>query len=86
MLAVKLMGHTVSRPVLVSGPHLRPVTNFSFSLTIFFRQLRGCYFVAPSLTSGRVCNLLYNCVWALPEQSLSGRSPAELTAIFYSFI
>jgi hypothetical protein len=32
---------------------------------------------------GRVCNLLYNCFWALPEQSLSGRSPAELTAIFY---
>jgi hypothetical protein len=31
---------------------------------------------------GRVCKLLYNCFWALPEQSLLGRSPAELTALF----
>jgi hypothetical protein len=29
---------------------------------------------------------LYNCLWALPEQSLSGRSPAELTIIFYCLI
>jgi hypothetical protein len=29
---------------------------------------------------------LYNCCWALPEQSLLGRSPAELTAIFYCLI
>jgi hypothetical protein len=29
---------------------------------------------------------LYNCFWALPEQSLLGRSPAELTAIFYCLI
>jgi hypothetical protein len=29
-----------------------------FLLDIFFRQLRVCYFVAPSLTRGRVCNLL----------------------------
>jgi hypothetical protein len=26
---------------------------------------------------------LYNCFWALPEQSLSGPSPAELTTIIY---
>jgi hypothetical protein len=25
----------------------------------------------------------YNCFWALPEQSLSGPSPAELVTIFY---
>jgi hypothetical protein len=37
-----------------------------------FRQLRVCYFVVPSLTRGRVCNLLYNCLWSLPEQSLLG--------------
>jgi hypothetical protein len=59
---------------------------FFFLLHISFRQLRVCYFVAPSLTRGRVCNLLYNCFWALPEQSLLGRSPAELTAIFYCLI
>jgi hypothetical protein len=48
---------------------------FFFLLEISFRQLRLCYFVAPSLTRERVCNLLYNCFWALPEQSLLGRSP-----------
>jgi hypothetical protein len=29
---------------------------------------------------------LYNCLWALPEQSPLGRSPAKLTAIFYCLI
>jgi hypothetical protein len=70
--------------------NLRPTSGtrdqFFFILEIFFRQLRVCYFVAPSLTRGRVCNLLYKCFWALPEQSLLGRSPAELTAIFYCLI
>jgi hypothetical protein len=31
---------------------------FYFLLEYFFRQLRFCSFVAPSLTRGRVCNLL----------------------------
>jgi hypothetical protein len=44
-------------------------------------HLRSSCCGAPSLTRGRVCNLLYSCFWALPEQSLSG--PAQLTAIFY---
>jgi hypothetical protein len=35
---------------------------------------------ASSLTRKRVCNLLYNCFWALPEQSHLSRSPTELTA------
>jgi hypothetical protein len=56
---------------------------FLFLLEIYFRQLQVYYFVAPSLTIGRVCNLLYKCFWALPEQSLLDRSPAELMAIFY---
>jgi hypothetical protein len=78
---------TVSRPVYLgvrrpSGTH----DQFFFSLEISFRQLRVSYFVAPSPTRGRVCNLLYNCFWALPEQSLLGWSPAELTAIFYCLI
>jgi hypothetical protein len=59
---------------------------FFFLLEISFRQLRVCYFVTPSLTRGRVCNLLYNCFWAFPEQSLLGPSPAELTTIFYCLI
>jgi hypothetical protein len=49
----------VSRPVCLgvrrpSGTH----DQFFFLLEIFFRQLRICYFVAPSLMRGRVCNLL----------------------------
>jgi hypothetical protein len=31
---------------------------FFFRLEIFFRKLRVCYFVAPSLKRRRVCNLL----------------------------
>jgi hypothetical protein len=76
---------SVGQSLLVSGAHLGPATNF-FLLEIFFRQLQVCYFVSPSLTRGQVCNLLHNCFWALPEQSLLGRSPAELTVIFYCLI
>jgi hypothetical protein len=76
---------SVGQSVLVSGAHLGPVTNFSFSLK-FPSAICVCYFVAPSLTRGRACNLLYNCFWVLPEQSLLGRSSTELTAIFYCLI
>jgi hypothetical protein len=61
---------------------LRPMTIYLVSLW----WLRVSWYLAPSLTRGRVCNLLYNCFWALPEQSLLGRSPAEVTAIFYSHL
>jgi hypothetical protein len=78
---------TVSRPVCLGVRYPSGTRDqFFFLLVIFFRQLRVCYFVAPSLTRGRFCNLLYNCFWSLPEQSLFGRSPAELTAIFYCLI
>jgi hypothetical protein len=77
---------SVGQFVLVPGTHLGPVTNFFSLFEISFRQLLVCYFAAPSLTRGRVCNLLYNCFWALPEQSLLGRSPTEPTAIFYCLI
>jgi hypothetical protein len=60
---------TVSRPVY---PGVRRPSwtcdQFFFILEISFRQLRLFYFVAPSLTRGRICNLLFNCFWALPEQ------------------
>jgi hypothetical protein len=59
---------------------------FFFLLEISISQLRVCYFVAPSLMRGQVCNLLYTCFWVLPEQSLLDRSPAELTTIFYCLI
>jgi hypothetical protein len=77
----------VSGPVCPGVEHPSGTRDQIFVLLeFFFRQLRVCYFVAPSLTRGRVCNLLLNCFWALREQSLLGWSPAELTAIFYSFI
>jgi hypothetical protein len=63
---------TVSRPsVLVSGIHLGPATNFSFSLK-FSLDSFGCYFVAPSLTGRRVCNLLLLLVLAsaVPRDSI----------------
>jgi hypothetical protein len=78
---------TVSRPVCL-GVRCPSGTcdQFFFLLEISFRQLRVCYFVAPSLTRGRVCTLLLNCFGDSPEQSLLGRSPAELTTIFYCLI
>jgi hypothetical protein len=56
---------TISRPVTLgvrhpSGTH----DQFFFLLGIFFGQLRVCYFVAPSLTRGRVCTLLLLLVLA----------------------
>jgi hypothetical protein len=50
---------SVGQSVLVPRTHLGPVTNFFSLLEIFFRQFQVCYFVTPSLTRGRVCNLLY---------------------------
>jgi hypothetical protein len=78
---------TVSRPVCLGVRRSSGTCDrFCFLLEISFRQVWICYSVAPSLTRGRVCNLLYNCFLALPEQSLLGRSPAELMAIFYCVI
>jgi hypothetical protein len=77
---------SVGQSVLVSGTHLGPATNFSFSLKFSSHSCGFCYFVVPPLTRGWVCSLLYNYFWALPEHSLLGRSLAELTAIFCCLI
>jgi hypothetical protein len=56
---------TVSRPVRLGVRHSSGTrVQFLFLLEIFFRQLRVCYFVAPSLTRERVCNLLLLLVLA----------------------
>jgi hypothetical protein len=55
----------------VSGSHPWPATNFSLTLTfsldccgfVILWLLRVCYFVAPSLTRGRACNLLCSYVF-----------------------
>jgi hypothetical protein len=74
---------TISQSVCLGiEPNLGQLPRVCFLLEISFRQLQVCNFVAPSLTRELVCKLLYNCFWALPEQSLLGRSPAELTALF----
>jgi hypothetical protein len=59
---------------------------FYFLLEIFFRQLRFCNFVAPSLTRGRVCYLLVQLLLGHARAvTLASKSP-ELTAIFYSHL
>jgi hypothetical protein len=78
---------TVSRPVHLGVRHPSGTGGqFFFLLEISFRQLRVCYLVALSPTRKRVCNLLYNFVCALPEQSVWGPSLTELTATFYCLI
>jgi hypothetical protein len=49
---------SVGQSVLVPGTHLGPATNFSFTLKCSLDNYPVCYFVASSLTRGRVCNLL----------------------------
>jgi hypothetical protein len=49
---------TVGRPICPGVRHPSGTRDqFFFLLEISFRQLRVCYFVAPSLTRERVCNL-----------------------------
>jgi hypothetical protein len=56
---------TISRSVRRGVRHPSGARDQFFGLLeIFLRQLRVCYFVAPSLTRGRVCNLLLLLVLA----------------------
>jgi hypothetical protein len=58
-----------SRPIRPGIRHPSGSRNqFFLLLKIFFRQLRVCYFVAPSLMRERVCNLLLLLVLASADQ------------------
>jgi hypothetical protein len=73
---------SVSQSVLVSGSHLEPMTRF-------FYLSDNCRFLDvghPHWQEDGSVIYSYNCFWALPEQSLLGRSPTELTTIFYCLI
>jgi hypothetical protein len=76
---------SVGQSVLVSGTHLGPATNFSL-LEISFRQLQFCYFVAPSLTRGRVSNVLIQLLLGLARAVTLGSKSRRTQAIFYGLI
>jgi hypothetical protein len=66
---------TVSRPVCLDVRRPSGTRDqFFFLLEIFFRQLGVCYFVASSLTRGRVCNLPLLLVLLLGSESRGIRS------------
>jgi hypothetical protein len=77
---------TVSRPVSLGiGPPFGTLDQI-LSCSSFVWQWCRSAFNACSLTRKRVCNLLLNCFWSLPEQSYLSRSPTELTAISYCLL
>jgi hypothetical protein len=76
-----------SRPASLGiGPPFGILDQILSCSSSFFWQLRRFAISASSLTRKRVCSLLYNCFWALPEQSHLSQSPTELTAISYCLI
>jgi hypothetical protein len=75
----------VSRPVCLGVRHPSGTRDQFFFSSKF--PLDSCGFICSALSDERTgMYFLYNCFWALPEQSLLGRSPAELTTIFYCLI
>jgi hypothetical protein len=58
---------SVSHSVLVSGAHVGPVTNFSFSLKFSFRQLLFAILWRPLWWEDG--SVIYCCCWSSPAQS-----------------
>jgi hypothetical protein len=56
---------SVDHSALVSEAHLGPMTNFSFSMEFPSDSCGFVIFVAPSMTRGRVCNLLVQLLLGL---------------------
>jgi hypothetical protein len=69
---------TVSQPVCPSVRRPSGTRDqFFFFLEISFRQLQLCYFVAPSLTRGRVCNLLVKLLLGLARAVTLGSNSGQ---------
>jgi hypothetical protein len=69
------------RSVLVSGTHLVPVTNFSFSLKFYLDSCGLVILWRPLWREDG--SIIYFCCWASQTQFISGLSPAGLKTIFY---
>jgi hypothetical protein len=64
-------------------------TSGTHNQILFFFYIDNCWFLDVERPLWREAGSViysYNCFWALPEQSLSGPSPAELTSISYWLI
>jgi hypothetical protein len=78
---------TVSRPVCPGDRRPSETCDqFSFSLKFPFDSCSFVILYRPFWRVDGSVIYLYNCFFALPEQLLLGRSPAELTAVFYCLI
>jgi hypothetical protein len=86
ILELEFLRPTVSRIIRLGiGPPFG-ILDQILSCSSFVWQFRCSAFNASSLTRKRLCNLLLNCFWVLPEQSHVSRSLTELTTIFYCLI
>jgi hypothetical protein len=81
-----ILRSTVSRPVYLGVRHPSG-TRDQFFLSLFCIDNSGFPNVGRPLwrEDGSII-YLYNCFWALPEQSFSGPCPSELMVIFYCLI
>jgi hypothetical protein len=78
---------SVGQSVLVSGHHLGPATNFSFTfMENTFRHLRFSSCEAPSLTRGRVCNSSVQLLLGITSAVTLRSYPGGLVTTSYCLI